>query len=87
MKVGDAGEAFFVFETEQEVPEEFATSPLAGPLQAGKSSEEEEIDFLDLTQGGGAVESASTRTTDPPLPPSDEIGKFPKGKEKNGVNP
>ncbi|KAG0088508.1 hypothetical protein BGZ92_006086 [Podila epicladia] len=33
MKVGDAGEAFFVFETEQEVPDEFATSPLAGPSQ------------------------------------------------------
>lgn len=28
MKVGDAGEAFFVFETEHEVPEEFQTSPL-----------------------------------------------------------
>ncbi|KAF9198630.1 hypothetical protein BGZ49_000478 [Haplosporangium sp. Z 27] len=48
MKVGDAGEAFFVFETEQEVPEEFATSPLAGPIE-GKT--EEDIDFLDLAQG------------------------------------
>lgn len=47
MKVGDAGEAFFVFETEQEVPEEFATSPLAGPSQ---DKVEEEIDFLDLSQ-------------------------------------
>ncbi|KAG0332692.1 hypothetical protein BG004_001136 [Podila humilis] len=47
MKVGDAGEAFFVFETEQEVPEEFATSPLAGPSQ---DKAEEDIDFLDLTQ-------------------------------------
>jgi phosphatidate phosphatase LPIN len=28
MKVGDAGEAFFVFETDLEVPEEFQTSPL-----------------------------------------------------------
>ncbi|KAF9579850.1 hypothetical protein BGW38_003722 [Lunasporangiospora selenospora] len=50
MKVGDAGEAFFVFETEQDVPEEFATSPLAGPAQV---KTEEEIDFLDLSQGGG----------------------------------
>ncbi|KAF9173406.1 hypothetical protein BGX21_010361 [Mortierella sp. AD011] len=49
MKVGDAGEAFFVFETEQEVPEEFATSPLAGPLE---SKVEEDIDFLDLAQVG-----------------------------------
>jgi phosphatidate phosphatase LPIN len=51
MKVGDAGEAFFVFETEQEVPEEFATSPLAGPSSPDKV--EEEIDFLDLAQEGG----------------------------------
>ncbi|KAG0287403.1 hypothetical protein BGZ96_008659 [Linnemannia gamsii] len=51
MKVGDAGEAFFVFETEQEVPEEFATSPLAGPSSPDKV--EEDIDFLDLAQEGG----------------------------------
>ncbi|KAI1319801.1 hypothetical protein EDD11_003186 [Mortierella claussenii] len=51
MKVGDAGEAFFVFETEQEVPEEFATSPLAGPSKEGDTRAEDEIDFLDLAQG------------------------------------
>lgn len=28
MKVGEAGEAFFVFETEHEVPKEFQTSPI-----------------------------------------------------------
>ncbi|KAG0032805.1 hypothetical protein BGZ82_006382 [Podila clonocystis] len=61
MKVGDAGEAFFVFETEQEVPEEFATSPLAGPSQ---DKVEEEIDFLDLAQG-----------SNPPLPSqADDMG-------------
>lgn len=54
MKVGDAGEAFFVFETEQEVPEEFATSPLAGP---SKDKVEEEIDFLDLAQGSNPLPS------------------------------
>ncbi|KAF9903035.1 hypothetical protein EC991_004286 [Linnemannia zychae] len=52
MKVGDAGEAFFVFETEQEVPEEFATSPLAGPSSPDDKGEEE-IDFLDLAQESG----------------------------------
>ncbi|KAF9114656.1 hypothetical protein BGX27_010233 [Mortierella sp. AM989] len=48
MKVGDAGEAFFVFETEQEVPEEFATSPLADTgyvsAHSGHGSEFEEDD-------------------------------------------
>ncbi|KAF9971254.1 hypothetical protein BGZ73_005830 [Actinomortierella ambigua] len=47
MKVGKAGEAFFVFQTEQDVPEEFATSPLAGPAS---DKSEDEIDFLDLSQ-------------------------------------
>lgn len=32
MKVGEAGEAFFVFETSHEVPEEFQTSPILQAL-------------------------------------------------------
>jgi len=32
MKVGETGEAFFVFETDADVPEELQTSPLAGPV-------------------------------------------------------
>lgn len=38
MKIGDAGEAFFVFETEGEVPEDLITSPL---LEATKTEDEE----------------------------------------------
>lgn len=34
MKVGEAGESFFVFETEHEVPEEFQTSPIMGAEEA-----------------------------------------------------
>lgn len=33
MKVGDAGEAFFVVETEEDVPEELLTSPLLGATE------------------------------------------------------
>jgi phosphatidate phosphatase LPIN len=33
MKVGEAGEAFFVFETDYEVPEEFQTSPILQAVQ------------------------------------------------------
>ncbi|KAG8894181.1 hypothetical protein FRB99_001427 [Tulasnella sp. 403] len=33
MKIGDAGEAFFVFETEEDVPEELMTSPILGPTK------------------------------------------------------
>ncbi|GAA97312.1 hypothetical protein E5Q_03990 [Mixia osmundae IAM 14324] len=32
MKVGDQGEAFFVFETDADVPEDLQTSPLTGPV-------------------------------------------------------
>lgn len=32
MKVGETGEAFFVFETEDDVPADMQTSPLSGPL-------------------------------------------------------
>jgi len=28
MKIGDAGEAFFVFETEEDIPEDLVTSPI-----------------------------------------------------------
>ncbi|KAI8064071.1 Lipin/Ned1/Smp2-domain-containing protein [Thamnidium elegans] len=49
MKVGEAGEAFFVFETEHQVPEEFQTSPL---LQAvpDTRSDHEEPPFLDISE-------------------------------------
>ncbi|KAF9427168.1 hypothetical protein BGZ94_005370 [Podila epigama] len=45
MKVGDAGEAFFVFETDDYVPDEFATSPIAGPSD---DSELAPVDYFDL---------------------------------------
>ncbi|KAI8968548.1 lipin, N-terminal conserved region-domain-containing protein [Mycotypha africana] len=40
MKVGEAGEAFFVFETDHEVPEEFQTSPILQALAENKSEVE-----------------------------------------------
>jgi len=33
MKIGDAGEAFFVFEADQDVPEDLITSPLLEATQ------------------------------------------------------
>lgn len=35
MKIGDAGEAFFVFETEDEVPEDLITSPILEATRPG----------------------------------------------------
>ncbi|KAG0362007.1 hypothetical protein BGZ54_008822 [Gamsiella multidivaricata] len=45
MKVGDAGEAFFVLETNDYVPDEFATSPIAGPTD---ETDLAPVDYFDL---------------------------------------
>ena len=39
MKIGDAGEAFFVFETDEDVPEEIVTSPLLEATKPGEANE------------------------------------------------
>lgn len=43
MKLGEAGEAFFVVETENPVPSEYATSPIQQPIQSEVS-----INYLPL---------------------------------------
>ncbi|CAG8618044.1 7725_t:CDS:10 [Racocetra fulgida] len=39
MKIGEAGEAFFVFQTDKMVPQELQTSPLAGPTEYSLTEE------------------------------------------------
>ena len=39
MKIGDAGEAFFVFETDDDVPEDLITSPILEATKPGESSD------------------------------------------------
>jgi len=34
MKLGEGGEAFFVFQTEGEIPEDMQTSPVVSPSQS-----------------------------------------------------
>jgi phosphatidate phosphatase PAH1 len=38
MKIGDAGEAFFVFETDEDVPQDLLTSPILGPSKVNTAS-------------------------------------------------
>ncbi|TVY48692.1 Nuclear elongation and deformation protein [Lachnellula occidentalis] len=66
MKLGEGGEAFFVFETSDNIPEALQTSPLVSPassppLQAEGSSASNlsEPDFLDLDTVGMKPRSAS----------------------------
>ncbi|KAJ2659502.1 lipin Ned1 [Coemansia sp. RSA 1200] len=56
MKVSDSGEAFFVLETESDVPSQFATSPVASPALSFRQNEIGDPDFLDLSGNVRAVE-------------------------------
>ncbi|KAJ1985383.1 lipin Ned1 [Dimargaris verticillata] len=56
MKLGDAGEAFFVVETDHPVPLEYATSPIAEPVDY----DDREPDYLDL--GGPSSDQAGLET-------------------------
>lgn len=61
MKLGEEGEAFFVFETSDEIPEALQTSPLVSPATSpqGLPAQDpaslaalQEPDYLDLTTEG-----------------------------------
>lgn len=62
MKLGEGGEAFFVFETSDEIPESLQTSPIVSPATSPQglvqdsvpSSTLQEPDFLDLSTEGGS---------------------------------
>ncbi|KAK2627508.1 hypothetical protein QTJ16_003474 [Diplocarpon rosae] len=66
MKLGEGGEAFFVFETSDNIPEAMQTSPLVSPAsspplapEGASTSNLSEPDFLDLDTGTGKPRSAS----------------------------
>lgn len=68
MKLGEGGEAFFVFETTDDIPEAMQTSPLVSPAssppleaegQDPEVSQLTEPDFLDLDTVQGKQRSAS----------------------------
>ncbi|KAI0340913.1 LNS2-domain-containing protein [Trametopsis cervina] len=42
MKIGEAGEAFFVFETDEDIPEDIATSPLLEATKPGEGNAREQ---------------------------------------------
>ncbi|KAF8076685.1 nuclear elongation and deformation protein 1 [Lyophyllum atratum] len=47
MKIGEAGEAFFVFETEDDIPEDLITSPLLQPTRPDEVGPQEEPVAID----------------------------------------
>lgn len=68
MKLGEGGEAFFVFETTDDIPESMQTSPLVSPAsspplepEGSNDSNLSEPDFLDLDVNGKARPGSLTR--------------------------
>jgi phosphatidate phosphatase LPIN len=66
MKLGEGGEAFFVFETRDNIPEAMQTSPLVSPASSPPLTAEgsnvsnlSEPDFLDLDTVNGKARSGS----------------------------
>jgi len=66
MKLGEGGEAFFVFETSDNIPESMQTSPLVSPASSPPLVAEgsnvlnlSEPDYLDLDTVGGKSRSGS----------------------------
>lgn len=65
MKVGETGEAFFVFETDSDVPADMQTSPLSGPLSDDGRSDAgvSRARSQSLAIGAWIADSASTTDT------------------------
>ena len=77
MKLGEGGEAFFVFETFDEIPEGLQTSPLISPTSSPSSFSAngppfaavlQEPDFLDLTTGAPKRRPTSAILQDKAIP-------------------
>lgn len=68
MKLGEGGEAFFVFETTDEIPASLQTSPLVSPAASPKvpgedlASSLQEPEYLDLEKSHGDALSEGAKT-------------------------
>lgn len=75
MKLGEGGEAFFVFETSDEIPVSLQTSPLVSPAASPRTRSEvdlpsslQEPEFLDLEKSSATTQSQDVKAgSDIPL--------------------
>ncbi|GFF42725.1 nuclear elongation and deformation protein 1 [Aspergillus lentulus] len=75
MKLGEGGEAFFVFETSDEIPASLQTSPLVSPAASPRTRSEEDLpsslqepEFLDLEKSSATTHSQDAKAgSDIPL--------------------
>ena len=86
MKLGEGGEAFFVFETTASIPEDMQTSPLASPASSPEqrplepSPEPEPLELDGTTSGRRA-------TLQGRVPRPDLFGERPKSGDWSGLQP
>lgn len=82
MKLGDGGEAFFVFETSDDIPEALQTSPLVSPASSpplapeASPSELQEPDFLDLDAQSKQKRPGPSVLYSDSSPKDSSLGKF-----------
>ncbi|KAF7160460.1 hypothetical protein CNMCM5623_006059 [Aspergillus felis] len=75
MKLGEGGEAFFVFETTDEIPASLQTSPLVSPAASPRTQSQEDLpsslqepEFLDLEKSSATTHSQDAKAgSDIPL--------------------
>ena len=90
MKLGEGGEAFFVFETTENIPEALQTSPLISPASSPSNLVADqaatpltEPTYLDITENGGAKNGLTPTTSPPksgtpPVPEESTLGSSPR---------
>ncbi|KAJ4479152.1 nuclear elongation and deformation protein 1 [Lentinula aciculospora] len=67
MKIGEAGEAFFIFETDDDVPDDLITSPLLRPSSPANIIAGEGLD-IETTRFGAKKEDQESADVDEPEP-------------------
>jgi len=86
MKLGEGGEAFFIFETNQIVPPEMQTSPLVSPSASPRSmasvpepSSLQEPDYLDIADTSGRKADPAGGVPLNPRRAQSDFGRFGSG--------
>ncbi|KAF8580581.1 LNS2-domain-containing protein [Ramaria rubella] len=76
MKIGDAGEAFFVFETDEDVPDELITSPLLQATVVGHSE-----DHVDPPTGRFGAKEGEQEPSESVVEPGSDMDNVPQEPE------
>ncbi|KAF9057891.1 Lipin/Ned1/Smp2-domain-containing protein [Panaeolus papilionaceus] len=68
MKIGEAGEAFFVFETEDDVPPDLITSPILQPTIPEESKDQQPEEQVKADRFGAKQDTDHPEATQPEIP-------------------